>query len=228
MPPRAPITRTLVFGRARDLVNERGADALTMRALATELGIEAPSLYKHVSGKDEILDGICDLIYSDISVDLTGKDTWESRLREYCNAYRRALIMNSHCVPILAIRPVATESAMAVVEVTLQEFHDAGFDSGTGWQLLNVIAGTIVGHVLAEVGDEPATADMQEHLANFRQTFDRNNYPLAARTIGSNPANRDAEFQLAMDVLIAGAKVMFPDILREQPKEAEMAAPGPS
>lgn len=210
MPSRAPITRSLVFGRARDLVNEHGVDALTMRALASELEIEAPSLYKHVTGKDEILDGVCDLVYNDISVDLTGKESWEERLREYCRSYRQALLMNRHCVPILAIRPVATESAMAVVEVTLQEFSDVGFDPDTAWRLLNVVASCVVGHVLAEVGDNPPTEEAQSHLADFRRTLDAAAYPLAADTIGSRPAARDEEFELALDLLICGIKTMFP------------------
>ncbi len=219
MPPRVPITRPLVFGQARDLVNERGADALTMRALASTLGIEAPSLYKHVKGKDQILDGICELVYNDIEVDLVGCDTWEDRLREYCRAYRLALLKNSRCVPILAIRPIATESAMGVVEVTLQEFADIGFDPDTAWQLLNVVAAFVIGHVLAEVGDNPMSEEMQDHLTGFRQELNPAAYPLASATIGDRQPARTQEFELALDLLIAGIGSRFPAVI-ERPAAA--------
>ncbi len=213
MPPRVPITRALVFDRARDLVNEHGADALTMRALASMLEIEAPSLYKHVKGKDEILDGICELVYNDIEVDLTGSESWEDRLREYCRGYRRALLLNSRCVPVLAIRPVATESAMGVVEVTLQEFTDIGFDAKTSWRLLNVVAAFVIGHVLAEVGDNPVTEEAQGHLDEFRSDLNPTSYPLASATIGSQQPARTVEFELALDLLICGITTMFPTVV---------------
>ncbi len=216
MPPRVPISRSLVFGRARELVNEQGSDALTMRALASMLEIEAPSLYKHVKGKDEILDGICDLVYNDIEVDLTGSESWEDRLREYCRGYRKALLLNSRCVPILAIRPVATESAMGVVEVTLQEFSDIGFDADTAWGLLNVVAAFVIGHVLAEVGDNPISEDALGHLNEFREELNPTTYPLAAATIGARQPARTVEFELALDLMICGITTMFPTVVERR------------
>ena len=66
--PRAPLSRERVFHAAVALADERGIESLTMRALGEQLGVEAMSLYYYVAGKDELLDGMVDLVYSEIEL----------------------------------------------------------------------------------------------------------------------------------------------------------------
>ena len=213
MPPKIPITRARVLDAALELVNQRGAAALTMRALATELDIEAPSLYKHITNKDEILDGLCELVYSQVTVGEVGDD-WRDRLKAYAGAYRRALLNNRNVAPILAVRPVATEGSMLLVEASLAEFVRGGVDPETGRRLLNIIAGFVVGHVLAEVADpEPGTADAEARLAEIRATLNPSLYPLTLATLGTSVADRDAEFDLALDLLIDAITIRYADEL---------------
>ncbi len=212
MPPKIPVTRARVLEAALTLVNERGAAALTMRALATELDIEAPSLYKHIANKDEILDGLCELVYSQVTVGELGDD-WQSRMKAYANAYRRALLQNRNVASILAIRPVTTEGSMLLVEASLSEFTRVGVDVETGRQLLNIIAGFVVGHVLAQVADPVPGAADYDRLMEFRAKLDPSVFPLSLATIGTSPADRDAEFELGLDLLIDGISVRYADEL---------------
>ena len=69
---RAPLTRERVLRAAIALADQSGIESLTMRRLGQELGVEAMSLYNHVANKDDILDGIVDLVLSDIDVPADG------------------------------------------------------------------------------------------------------------------------------------------------------------
>ncbi len=64
--PRSPLSRERVLYAAMDIADERGIDSLTMRELGQRLGVEAMSLYNHVANKGDILDGIGDLVVSEI------------------------------------------------------------------------------------------------------------------------------------------------------------------
>lgn len=212
MPPKIPITRARVLDAALRLVNERGASALTMRALATELDIEAPSLYKHIANKDEILDGLCELVYGQVTVGELD-DHWQSRMKAYASAFRNALLANRNVASILAVRPVATEASMMLVEAALSEFTRAGVSAETGRRLLNIIVGFVVGHVLSEVADPVQGAAEYDRLVEFRTALDPATFPLTLATVARSPADRDAEFELGLDLLIDGMSLQFADEL---------------
>ena len=78
---RAPLTRDRVLRAAVELADERGIDALTMRALGQELGVEAMSLYNHVANKGDLVDGMIDLVFSEIDAPAAGGD-WKAELRK--------------------------------------------------------------------------------------------------------------------------------------------------
>ncbi len=212
MPPKIPITRARVLDAALELVNERGASGLTMRALATQLDIEAPSLYKHIANKDEILDGLCELVYNQVTVGELGND-WQSRLKAYTRGLRTALLDNRNVACILATRPVATEESMALVEASLGEFTRAGVDVETGRRLLNIIVGMVIGHVLSEVADPVPGAAEYDRLVAFRASLDPELFPLTLASVATAAHDRDAEFELALDLLIDGISVRFADQL---------------
>jgi TetR/AcrR family tetracycline transcriptional repressor len=65
---RAPLNREAILDAALALADGSGLNALTMRALGSELGVEASSLYKHVNGKEDILDGLIDRLYAQVRV----------------------------------------------------------------------------------------------------------------------------------------------------------------
>src|SRR3970040_1134736 len=79
-PPRTPLSKERVLRAAIALADEGGIEALSMRRLAKELGVEAMSLYNHVANKDEILDGIVDGVVSEIDLPSDGVD-WKTAIR---------------------------------------------------------------------------------------------------------------------------------------------------
>jgi AcrR family transcriptional regulator len=78
--PRAPLSRERVLGAAVSLADEAGIESLTMRELGLRLGVEAMSLYNHVANKDDILDGMVDLVVSEIELPSDTVD-WKEAMR---------------------------------------------------------------------------------------------------------------------------------------------------
>ena len=92
-PHRAKLSRDRVIEAALRIMDEEGLDAVSMRRVAHELGVEAMSLYHHVGDKDELLDGICERVMGDFEFpELTGD--WAQDCRAGARAWRR--LMQKH------------------------------------------------------------------------------------------------------------------------------------
>src|ERR1700745_1684655 len=87
---RTPLGRERVLRAAVALADERGAEELTMRKLAKELGVEAMSLYNHVANKTDLLDGMVDLVFAEIAPPAATGD-WKAELRKRAISTRAAL-----------------------------------------------------------------------------------------------------------------------------------------
>ena len=79
-PRRVPLSRELVLQTAIRLADQGGLESLSMRKLGQELGVEAMALYYHVANKDEVLDGIVDLVWAEIDPPHAGED-WRIAMR---------------------------------------------------------------------------------------------------------------------------------------------------
>src|SRR5262252_3453284 len=79
-PDRAPLNRQRVLRAALDLADQHGLEALTMRRLGQALGVEAMSLYNHIASKQDVLDGLIDLVFGEIG--LPGGGDWKAAMRQ--------------------------------------------------------------------------------------------------------------------------------------------------
>jgi AcrR family transcriptional regulator len=89
--PRAPLSRERVLRAAVALADEGGVDALSMRKLALELGVVPMAPYEHVSNKDELLDGMVDVVVGEVDPPPSGAD-WKTAIRQRVLSARRALL----------------------------------------------------------------------------------------------------------------------------------------
>ena len=88
--PRPPLTRERILHTALDLADEEGIESLTMRKLGLLLGFEAMSLYNHVANKDDVLDGMLDLVLAECDLPAAGGD-WETAARSSAISVHAAL-----------------------------------------------------------------------------------------------------------------------------------------
>ncbi len=196
--PRQGLNRHKVLEAALSVIDDHGLEELTMRRLALELGVEAPSLYKHIAGKPDILDGIVELVYEEIDFDgIAG--SFRERVIAYASAFRSALLRHPNAVQLIAMRPVTGEHTIVLVERALEELGDLGFDAQEGRKFLNVAVSFIVGHALAEAG---ARSSNFEDVVAARRELGENRFPNVASSLAAFPVDHDAEFELGIDLIV--------------------------
>jgi AcrR family transcriptional regulator len=123
---RAPLSRERVLRGAVAVADAAGIGALTMRSLARELGVKPMSLYYYVASKDEILDGIVDLVFSEIELPSVGGD-WRAEMRRRANSARRALRHHPWAIGLLESRANPGPATLRHHDATLGALRGAGF-----------------------------------------------------------------------------------------------------
>ncbi len=127
---RPPLTRDRVLRGALELADQIGVEAFTMRRLATALGTKPMSIYYHVPGKEQILDGIVDLVFAEIDppqADLP----WTAAMRHRCRSAREVLRRHPWAPPLMESRPSPGPESLRHHDAVLACLRRGGLS----WQL---------------------------------------------------------------------------------------------
>src|SRR5918992_5808026 len=124
--PRIPLNRERVFQAAVALADERGLESLTMRALGEDLGVEAMSLYHYVANKGELLDGMIDVVFSEIELP-SGEADWKTAMRRRASSTREALARHRWAVGLLESRTSPGPANFRLHNAVLGCLREAGF-----------------------------------------------------------------------------------------------------
>ena len=130
-----------------------GLDAVTMRRVAREVGVEAMSLYHHVRDKEDLLDGICAGVMRDFRYPDEDRP-WIEVARDGAREWRRVLREHPNVIALWADRqrPMTELESLMPMEFALRVISRAGIDAREGVQVFNVLGGYIMGVVMMEVG----------------------------------------------------------------------------
>jgi AcrR family transcriptional regulator len=101
--PRLPLSRARVLTAAVAFADESGIASLTMRNLGEALGVEAMSLYNHVANKDDLLDGMIDIVFGEIGLPAGGVD-WKTAMRQRAVSARAALSRHRWAIGLMESR----------------------------------------------------------------------------------------------------------------------------
>jgi TetR/AcrR family tetracycline transcriptional repressor len=182
------LTREQVLTEALRLVDEKGLEGLSLRALASRLGVQAPTLYWHVANKAALLDALSDAIMGEALAELPALDrasTWQEWLLGALTALRDAMLAHRDGARIVSgahdslLRAEFTELAMA-------RLIDGGVEPRRAWVLVLAATRYALGHVLAEQGpDAPPSAELE---VEFRRRF-----PLLAHGVADYFGSHDAD-----------------------------------
>src|SRR5207249_1649867 len=108
------------------LADRSGIEALTMRSLGQELGVEAMSLYNHVANKDHVLDGIVDVVVGEIEVPGPGAG-WRTAMRQRAISAHEVLVRHPWAAMLVTSRLVLGPEMMRYVDATLGRLREGGF-----------------------------------------------------------------------------------------------------
>jgi len=164
---RAPLSRDRVIQAALSLADAEGIDALTMRRLAGELGVEAMSLYHYVRSKDELLAGILDLALAEIDLPTVAGD-WKAALREGAISTHDALVRHPWAAALEASSIGPRPARLRFMEWALGGLREAGFPAGLTDLAYHTLDSHITGFTLWQV-NLPFTT--QEELVELGTRF---------------------------------------------------------
>lgn len=146
---RAPLSRERVLRGAVAVADAGGIGALTMRSLARELGVKPMSLYYYVAGKAEILDGIVDLVFSEIDLPSPGGN-WQSQMRRRADSARRTLRRHPWAIGLMESRANPGPATLRHHESTLATLRRAGFSVAMTAHAYALLDSYIYGFALQE------------------------------------------------------------------------------
>src|SRR3954463_1747847 len=141
---REPLSRERILREALRIADESGVDALTMRRLGDALGFEAMSLYKHVANKDDVLDGMLDLVLAETQEPAPTGD-WADAIRESAVSVHDALRRHPWSSALLMSAEHARPARLGYMEALLMRLHEAGFSAERTYDAYHVLDGHIFG-----------------------------------------------------------------------------------
>jgi TetR/AcrR family tetracycline transcriptional repressor len=209
------LTQEQVVERAVDLMARHGLEALTLRRLATELGVSAPTLYWHVRNKRQLLDLMAEALVSRVGRSTSpapGQPWWEW-LAERARLQWRALTSQRDAALVVAgNRP--TEAALPEIEQVVASLVAAGFPPDEALRTILSIGNYVIGCAVehqAEAAREPdperdaRLLERAEELPNLRAAMAGLERP--------GPAAGEAGFEHGLALLIGGVRARHADLL---------------
>ena len=192
---RRPVTRDRI-GEVALSILDRAKDegALTMRTLAAELGVKAPSLYAHVTGIDDVLGLVHARINADIDLTVAEEADPLEGLRRFARAYRDAYARHQVAAAAIVMRSINTDHALAVYEAAARCLERAGVPLDRIMPCLAMLDSIALGSAL-----EPFAAGFHEPARSYRRGF-----PVLASALARSQRRRldDQGFELGLAAFI--------------------------
>src|SRR5215211_2867486 len=174
--PRLPLSRDRIMRAAIELADEHGIDAVTMRRLGQELGFEAMSLYNHVANKDDLLDGILDLVLAESELPSPTGD-WDTAVHASAVSVHDALRRHPWSCALLMSPGHIRPSRLRYMDSLLGRLREAGFSAETTYHAYHVLDGHIFGFSLWETSHRFTAEEVSSLVAKFAQTVTADTYP---------------------------------------------------
>jgi AcrR family transcriptional regulator len=205
--PRAPLSRERVLRAALVLADAGGIESLTMRKLGQELQVEAMSLYNHVAGKDDILDGIVDLVFSEIALP-SGPADWKTAARERAISAREALRRHPWATSLMHSRSNPGPASLRHHDSVLGSLRKAGFRLVMAAHAVSVIDGYVYGFALQQANMPLHTPEQVAEVGENILRQLAHEYPNLAEMITDHAMKPDYdysdEFEFGLDLILDG------------------------
>jgi AcrR family transcriptional regulator len=200
---KTPLTRARILEGALAIVDREGLQALTMRRLGQDLGVEAMSIYRHIENKDAVFDGIVELIILEIDVPADPDLDWEEAVRRVARSYRQAALAHPNAFPLVTTRPLSTVEALKRVNAFFELQRRAGFDERSTLASYRMLSAYIRGFALEEVTGRalsatPDRASLDQWTRDFPSVAE-----LAPLLADPDP---DADFERGLDMVVSGMR----------------------
>ncbi|MEV4561076.1 TetR/AcrR family transcriptional regulator C-terminal domain-containing protein [Kitasatospora sp. NPDC049285] len=210
---RPPLNRGRVLAAAVELADRTGIEALSMRGLAQELGVVPMALYKHVANKDELLDGMVEVIVHEIAAPEAG-DGWRAGVRARILSARAALQRHPWASRAIETRTRPTPAVLGYLDSVIGLFRTGGVSADLTHHAMHALGSRVWGFTQELFPAPPAGAgpDPAQLEAQFRELAAH--FPHLVEIATARPHDPDStvgggcddqfEFEFALDVLLDG------------------------
>jgi AcrR family transcriptional regulator len=218
MARKRPLTRETVLQAALRLADDSGIESLSMRKLARELGVEAMSLYNHVTNKDDLVDGIVDLALQEIELP-SGKQEWDAAIRACAiSAHETFLRHPWACSLVMSSgqRPLLDAPRIRYMEWLLGRLRDAGFSAELTYDAYHALDSHILGFTLWQLGHAAGVrtftgdGDLAEVVAGFIRELRARGYDHLAehaeQHVAAPPGDGARQFEFGLDLILDGLR----------------------
>jgi AcrR family transcriptional regulator len=204
--PRVPLSRERILQAALELADESGIESVTMRKLGQVLGFEAMSLYNHVANKDDLLDGILDVVLAEGEPPAPEGD-WDAAVRASAISVHAALRRHSWSAALLMtgrIRP----TRLRYMDSLLGRLRGAGFSAETTYAVYHVLDGHIFGFALWETGYTLKAEDAEKLAASVMPMLEGFPYlrEHAEQHMSEGSHHEVSAFELGLDLILDGLR----------------------
>jgi AcrR family transcriptional regulator len=197
-----------VLRAAVDLADRQGIDSLSMRRLGQELGVDAMALYRHVRNKDEILDGIADVIVGEISLPDSIGD-WKGALRAQVMAARQVMLRHPWAPRVIEERPTVSPTMLGYIESVLAKLSDGGFSIDMAHHAIHVLGSRVLGFnqdLFEDSADAPLPPEAAAAVARAMAAYPH--VTELAKSVSHDgllgACDDDFEFAFGLDLILDG------------------------
>jgi AcrR family transcriptional regulator len=203
---RRPLSRDRVLRAAIRLADDGGLESVSMRKLGQVLRVEAMSLYKHVANKDDILDGIADLVTGEFEVPSADAD-WKTAIRRSAISAHEVLLRHPWASGLIESRVNAGPARLRFLEAVIGTLTAAGFTTPTAIRAVMALDSHTYGFVLQELAWPFDPKNASEAATRFAQNLPASEYPnllALAEMVATAPRDVPVDFEFGLDLILGG------------------------
>jgi AcrR family transcriptional regulator len=179
--PERPLSRELIADAALELIDREGLDALTMRRLATELGIGTMTIYGYFQDKEELLDLVIERTARRYEL-TAGEGDWRARLRQLVGTMYRSLLEHPSTVQIRSRRPILNPGAIRACEAGMTILEEAGLERREAAAAFRLLFTFIFGY--AAFSSYEPSAELKREWRDELSALPPEQYPIVSGSAG--------------------------------------------
>lgn len=221
--PRQPLNRQRVVQAAIQQADAAGLEAVTMRQVATTLNVAPMALYRHISNRDDLIDAMIDVVFSEIALPL-GATGWKPAMRERALSLREVLARHRWAIGLMESRRRPGALNLRHHDAVIGKLRSAGFDVAMVAHAYSLLDSYIYGFALAKMNMPIETpAELDAMAQDMFEPFPANGYPNLAEFVTEHVLKPGydcaAEFEYGLDLILDGLEQAL------DPNRAGQAAP---
>ena len=207
---RTPLTRGRVLQIAVRQADKGGIDSLSMRKLGQELGVEAMALYYHFANKDDLIDGMVDLVFAEIELPHSG-DQWRSAMRQRAIAVCDALLRHRWAIGLMESRRRPGPANLRHHDSVIGTLRAGGFDIAMAAHAYSLLDSYIYGFALTKLNLPFDTSDdVAEVAQSMLEPFPPDEYPHMVEILTDHVMqpgyDYGEEFEYGLDLILDGVE----------------------